>query len=197
MSRWLRCDKKWAVLQRGEPVKKEWPVTARLRLRQLEMADAPKLQPILQDTEVMYAWEHAFSEREVTEWLLENLRRYETDGYSYLAAETEGGALAGVTGLLTEHVNGKPMLGIGWIFDKRFWGQGYAREGAEALLQYAFQVLGAGRVIAEIRPENLPSRRLAERLGMRQTGSFCKIYCGKPMEHLIYELTRPGHVFCG
>lgn len=163
--------------------------TKRLRLRWLTMGDLDRLRPILQDAEVMYAWEHAFSDEEIQAWLLENLRRYETDGYSYLAVLDRGsGELLGVAGLLTEHIEGTARLGIGWIFGKQFWGQGFAREAAKALLCCAFEELGAGCVVATIRPENRPSRRLAERLGMRDRGSFLKLYQGRELRHLVYEI---------
>lgn len=165
--------------------------TARLRLRKLRMSDFDALRPILQDIEVMYAWEHAFSDEEVRDWLAENLRRYQADGYSYLAAEDrENGNLLGTTGLLTEQVDGTARLGIGWIYGKRFWGKGFAQEGAAALLRCAFETMGAENVIAAIRPENQSSRRLAERLGMTPKGSFLRPYRGKLLEHLIYETNQ-------
>ena len=57
-------------------------------------------------------------------------------------------------------------------------------------MAYAFSSLGARRVIAEIRPENRRSRRVAERLGMQVTGEFVKRYHGKDMLHLIYSRER-------
>ena len=106
--------------------------TPRLHLRPLTLADEPRLRLILQDLKVMYAWEHAFSDEEIHEWLLENLRRYRTDGYSYMAVETRDNCeLAGLSGLLTEHVEGNAIPGIGWIFGQRFWGQGLAQESAK------------------------------------------------------------------
>ena len=67
---------------------------------------------------------------------------------------------------------------------------GYATEGARASLAYAFERLGAERVIAEIRPENEASRHVAERLGMKTAGSFIKHYRGKEMPHLIYAVSK-------
>lgn len=57
-------------------------------------------------------------------------------------------------------------------------------------MAYAFDRLGAQKVIAEIRPENRPSRRVAERLGMWVEREFVKHYRGKEMPHLIYSKTR-------
>lgn len=43
--------------------------TERLYLRKMEQSDYSALCKILQDEEVMYAYEHAFSDEEVQEWL--------------------------------------------------------------------------------------------------------------------------------
>ena len=81
-------------------------------------------------------------------------------------------------------------MGVGYILGRNFWGRGYASEGAAACVDYAFDQLGAAEVIAEIRPENSASRRVAERLGMTARESFVKIYKGKEMPHLIYVITK-------
>ena len=68
------------------------------------------------------------------------------------------------------------------------WGKGYATEGAKAMLDYAFRELGKTEIVADIRPENLASRRVAERLGMQICGECVKCFDGKEMPHLIYRL---------
>ena len=50
--------------------------TERLILREMTPADLPVLRSMLQDIEVMHAWEHAFSESEVQGWLERTLARY-------------------------------------------------------------------------------------------------------------------------
>ena len=42
--------------------------TKRLILREMTENDLPALRKTLQDEEVMYAYEHAFSEEEVIKW---------------------------------------------------------------------------------------------------------------------------------
>lgn len=165
--------------------------TERLVLRGLTEADFEEARAILGDAEVMYAWEHGFSDEETKAWIAENIARYRRDGFSYLAAEERaGGALAGFIGPLAENVNGERRTGVGYILGKNFWGRGYATEGAAACVDYAFDQLGAEEVIAEIRPENSASRRVAERLGMTVRESFVKIYKGKEMPHLICVVTK-------
>ena len=47
---------------------------------------------------------------------------------------------------------------------------GYATEGAKALIDYAFEHLGARRIIAMCNPMNERSWKLLERLHMRREG---------------------------
>lgn len=166
--------------------------TERLYLRELTPGDEAELKTFLQDEEVMYAWEAPFTDAEVTAWLTENLRRYKEDGFSFYAVtEKCSGKFWGVCGPLIETINGERRMGVAYIFNKTCWGKGYATEAAQASVNYAFGALGAEEVIAEIRPENKKSRRVAERLGMTISGSFVKTYKGKEMPHLIYVLKKP------
>jgi RimJ/RimL family protein N-acetyltransferase len=56
---------------------------------------------------------------------------------------------------------------LGWILHPDHQGQGYATEGARALREFAFETLGAHRVVARLDPENGKSACVAERVGMR------------------------------
>ncbi len=56
---------------------------------------------------------------------------------------------------------------IGWVFEPRESGRGYATEAARELLAFAFQTLRLHRVFARLDAANTPSARLCERLGMR------------------------------
>lgn len=161
--------------------------TRRLTLRELTIEDVGALRPILQDPLVMYAWEHAFTDAEIRAWIETNQARYQRDECGYWAAqESETGRVIGMLGLLMEEVEGERRLGLGYLLRRDCWGMGYATEGAQALLDEAFQKRNASEVIAEIRSENMPSRRVAERLGMQVEGELVKHYHGKAMPHLIY-----------
>jgi RimJ/RimL family protein N-acetyltransferase len=61
---------------------------------------------------------------------------------------------------------------IGWVLNERYRGQGYATEGATALLRHGFETLGLHRIIATCQPENVPSWRVMEKLGMRREAHF-------------------------
>lgn len=63
---------------------------------------------------------------------------------------------------------------LGYIFNPAFQGQGYATESADALIRYGFDHFGIHRVIAHCNPENIASRRVLEKIGMKQEGYFRK-----------------------
>ena len=93
--------------------------TGRLELREMSVADFSSLCKMLQDIEVMYAWEHAFSDNEVQDWIARNMVRYRKDGCGYwLAFERESGICVGQIGLLKEEIFGVNHIGIGWILAK-------------------------------------------------------------------------------
>lgn len=80
---------------------------------------------------------------------------------------------------------------IGWWLDPADWGRGFAREGAIAMRDYAFETLGAPSVIARIQAENHGSVRVANASGLAlDVASVGRT--GEPI--LIYRATAPGAV---
>ncbi|AUH01933.1 GNAT family protein [Pectobacteriaceae bacterium CE70] len=61
---------------------------------------------------------------------------------------------------------------VGWHFNQRYEGQGYATESVAALFQYLFSEKEARRLYAYVEDYNLASQRLCTRLHMRQEGCF-------------------------
>lgn len=99
--------------------------TKRLYLRRLEQSDLPELRVFFQDEQVMAAWEHIFSDEEISAWIAENLRRNREDGTSYYAVvERSSGQLAGVCGILAEEAGGVSRMSLGYIFRRNPVGAG-------------------------------------------------------------------------
>jgi len=87
-------------------------------------------------------------------------------GYGNWAVERSvDGVLVGRCGLWNPE--GWPGLEVGWKLARHAWGQGYATEAARAAIEWAWSVVDAARLISVIHPENAPSARVAERLGLR------------------------------
>lgn len=165
--------------------------TPRLILRRIQRSDEAAIRAILQDPEVMYAWEHPFTDSEAADWMRDNLLRYDRDGFGYWAVLEKGSEkLVGVCGLLAEQAAGKKHTGVGYLFNRAYWGRGYAVESAGACVDYGFRVLQCSEITAQIRPENAASRKVAEKLGMKVKGRFIKRYRGKEMPHLLYSLAK-------
>ena len=61
---------------------------------------------------------------------------------------------------------------VGWRLHPDFWGNGYATEGASALLELAFTDRNLSEVFALIEPSNDRSHRVADRIGMRTIGTI-------------------------
>ena len=65
---------------------------------------------------------------------------------------------------------GWPGNEVGWSFHPDAWGKGYATEAAVAAIDWAFERLGWNEIIHCIDPGNVPSQKLAARLGSRNLG---------------------------
>jgi RimJ/RimL family protein N-acetyltransferase len=63
-------------------------------------------------------------------------------------------------------------LALGYRLSKAFWRKGYGSEGAGALIDRAFRELGAHRVFACTYSENLASRAVMQKCGMRHARSY-------------------------
>lgn len=163
----------------------------RLILREMTAGDLPALRKILQDKEVMYAYEHAFSDEEVNQWFENQLRRYREDGFGLWAAVLKSsGKMIGQCGITYQNFGAKRVAEIGYLFQKKFWHNGYAAEAAQACKRYAFDVLGLNEVYSIIRENNRPSQKVAERNGMKVCGRITKHYYGMDMPHLVYRVFR-------
>lgn len=60
----------------------------------------------------------------------------------------------------------------GYMLGYEHWGQGYATEAARAAVDFGFETLGLHRIYAEALSENTASRRVLEKIGMRQEGTL-------------------------
>jgi len=81
---------------------------------------------------------------------------------------------------------------IGYWIDEAAGGHEYVPEGVVLLIRFAFETLRLHRLEAAIVPRNAPSRRVAEKLGLRDEGTaerFLQIR-GRYEDHIRYAITR-------
>ncbi|MGL4335283.1 MAG: GNAT family N-acetyltransferase [Turicibacter sp.] len=165
--------------------------TERLILRRIDEQDYKDLCEMLQDSEVMYAWEKTLTDQEVLEWIEKMQKRYELEGYGYfMAVDKNSGEVIGQIGLIKEEVEGVEYVGLGYMLKKKHWGQGFAKEGCQKVIKYAFDRLKVDSVSADIRPENKKSCRVAQSLGMEVIGEWYKHDEHKVRCHHIYWIGK-------
>ncbi len=165
--------------------------TERTYLRELTAEDFGALSLILKDPQVMYAYEGAFDDGEVKDWLDRQIARYKKYGFgAWAVVLKDSDELIGQCGLTMQPWKESELLEIGYIFRRAFWHKGYATETALACKKYAFEKLGAEKVCSIIRDTNIPSRKVAERLGMSAQGVWTKHYRGVDMPHILYSVNR-------
>ncbi|HEX7186102.1 MAG TPA: GNAT family N-acetyltransferase [Thermoanaerobaculia bacterium] len=141
--------------------------TQRLRLRPFRRSDLDDYAELYADPEILRylgagtePWDRGRAGRH----LAFVLGHWQLEGCGEWAMEhRETGAFVGVVGFSAPE--GWPGLELAWILARRYWGHGYATEGALAALRCAFLDWHKERVISLIHPENRASIRVAERLG--------------------------------
>ena len=166
--------------------------TARLRLRPLEMTDAVALNVIQSDPVHMRFYPHPFSLDESREWIERMRERRERDGFSLLAVEDrETGEFLGNVGPILQHVDGVDEVELGWSITPARARQGIATEAALACRDWAFAALPSDHLISLILPANVPSRGVAEHIGMTV---WKDVMWGveKPQLHFVYRVDRPA-----
>lgn len=141
--------------------------TVRLRFRRMVPSDLDEVAALLGDPDVMRFYPAPKSREEAVSWIEWNQKNYAAYGHGLWIIETHDGVFVGDCGLTIQRVNGEPALEVGYHVRGVLHGQGLATEAATACRDYAREHTGASDLFAIIHPENLASRRVAEKLGMR------------------------------
>jgi len=163
--------------------------TPRLLLRRMTPADADALFAVLGDPVSMKYYPDAFSRDDVNRWIAWSIASYAEHGHGlYAMVLKSSGEVIGDCGHVRQDVDGATEIEIGYHVLRSLQGLGYATEAARACVEYGFAKLGAKRMISLIRPENLASRRVAEKAGM----TIEKEIVRKGFVHLVYSISRPG-----
>ncbi len=161
--------------------------TQRLVLREFQFEDLDALAAILCDRETMRYYPVSFDRAAVADWIQRNRTRYANDGHGLWAMILKSTReLIGDCGLVRQSVDAVDEIEIGYHVRRDLWNQGYASEAARACRDYGFANLKVDRLISLIRPENLASRRVAEKNGMTIWKEVTKV----DLLHYVYAITR-------
>lgn len=146
--------------------------TERLLLRRIDSCDVADLYSYASRAETTryLLWLPHQSEF-ATRCVIESIRRdYRAGNYHELAVVLkDSGKMIGTCGITSYDAQNR-VAEIGYVLSPDYWGQGYAREAASVLVNFAFCELGANRVEAKYMKGNENSLRVMEKLGMTFEG---------------------------
>lgn len=174
--------------------------TDRLLLRPWRSTDFEPFAHLNADPRVMKYFPKVLS-REESDLLAQRLSKMiETQGWGLWAVSVLDGAdFIGFIGLNRVDFQAPftPAVEIGWRLAYDFWGKGYATEGALAAVHYAFEILKLSEIVSFTPPQNLRSRKVMERIGMKHDPKddfdHPKLPQGHPLQrHVLYRLKNPA-----
>jgi RimJ/RimL family protein N-acetyltransferase len=163
--------------------------TGRLVTRVPEAGDLDGYRALMLDPAVE-AWLRPpalprFRDADIREMLSDDEEHWAVHGFGpWAIIEREGGEFVGRGGLKWTSVEGRLEVELPWAIRSDRWGLGYATEVAICAAHWA-RSLDLDEVVALVIPENLASRRVAEKIGMREGGRT--VHSGLP--HLVYRMT--------
>ena len=174
--------------------------TARLVLRRWIDSDRPAFHAMCSDPEVM-AFLGPLQTRAETDAAIDRQNaRIDSIGHSFWAIERrEDARFLGFCGLKPgpERTPLAGRLEIGWRLGRAHWGQGYAREAAQASIDWGWAKLDDASILAMTVEANMRSWRLMEKLGMQRRDELAFDHPGlaanDPLRrHIVYEISRPA-----
>lgn len=144
--------------------------TDRLTIEEITEKDGATYQSLYLDDQLNKWWGYDYREdlngKEPTaEYFLGFQKLLKEKREEYSLAVKKDGVMIGE--LVLYNFEGATSLEMGFRFFKEHHGKGYAVESAGALKDYVFNTLGASRLRSRCFKENIPSRKLIERLGLK------------------------------
>ncbi|HET8527202.1 MAG TPA: GNAT family N-acetyltransferase [Actinomycetota bacterium] len=161
--------------------------TERLCLRLYREDDLDDLHAMFSDPEHMTWYPAPFDRDESRAWLERQMARYRERGFALLIVEDrETGEFLGTAGPAVMQVEEVEHVEIGWHTKPGRKGEGIAPEAGAAARDWAFENLDVDHLISLVRPENVGSNRVAEKIGMHVDREVDH----KGMLHYVYWLDR-------
>lgn len=159
----MPCSRRYAV--RVPPAPTVIATTNRLILRELTLDDTDALFAVLGDPIAMEHYPAPKTRAEAESWIRWARESYEQNGFGLWAVErSSDGAFIGDCGPMLQPVDGEHVPEVGYHIVRREWGRGYATEAAIACRDLLLGRFGFERVVSIVAPENLASRRVAEKV---------------------------------
>ncbi|WP_246187726.1 GNAT family N-acetyltransferase [Ornithinibacillus caprae] len=149
--------------------------TERLYLRELVLEDVQELSKVLTDAESMQYYPEPFNQEKVVKWIQWNMENYKKFNHGLWAVIIKKGDIfIGDCGITMQKIENETVPEIGFHIIKNYWNQGYATEAAIACKRYAFEVLNYPKIFSYTTFRNIPSQKVAEKMGMTTYKVFHK-----------------------
>jgi [ribosomal protein S5]-alanine N-acetyltransferase len=164
----------------------------RVVLRPVELADAPDMFVFVADPDVVHflPWYPASQLRGVQSFLEQQRgRRRSGESLAFSVIWKETGKVIGSTDIMQLQARDKHVE-LGYILAKEFWGKGVMTEAAALSRDYIFASLKRPTIVAFADHENIGSRRVLEKIGMREVGTEWRTVKELNRLYVRYELTR-------
>lgn len=146
--------------------------TERLRLRGLELADAPIVQKLAGDPAIAATTltiPHPYTLDAAEAWITAMHQEFKRgENFVFALVGKAGGAFIGVMEISPQPEHQRAELGY-WIA-RPYWGQGYATEAARRLIRFGFEELKLNRIYATYFTHNPASARVMQKAGMTFEG---------------------------
>lgn len=143
--------------------------TERTHVRRFDENDWHDFAEILTDKEVTYF--EPYEPFEYNDCKKETAMLCQNSDFYAIVHENTGKVIGKIYFHNTENFD---TWEIGYTFNKKFQGQGYATESIKQFMKYAFSNMKVRKIIANINGRNLKSQHLAERLAMTKEAHFRK-----------------------
>lgn len=147
----------------------------RLGFRNWQPIDLNQMAALNADQEVMEFFPSTQSKKKTKEFIDRMQDLFARRKHCYFAVEKrETNQFIGFIGLgyQTFEAPFTPCVDIGWRLARKFWGNGYATEGARRCLQYAFEDLKLSEMNSIASVSNLRSTHVMEKIGMKKNMEF-------------------------
>ncbi len=147
----------------------------RLGFRSWEESDIEDFTALNKDKEVMRYFPNALSNQESLAFYNRLKNHHRQYGYTYFPVEIkEEKKFIGFIGMAFQEYSSQytPATDIGWRLFPKYWGRGYATEGARACLHYGFEKLKMDRIISVCPRTNIISEHVMVKLKMEKLGYF-------------------------
>lgn len=147
----------------------------RLGFRDWITTDLEKLAEINADPEVMKFFPAVQSTVQTKAFIEKMSLQFKEKGFCYFAVDNlKTGDFIGFIGLSEQTFDAdfNPCIDVGWRLKQAAWNNGFATEGAQRCLDYAFNALRLEKINAMAPKINLPSVNVMKKLGMKEVLTF-------------------------